>query len=230
VTGVSPDIAVRTPCPGSGFVQLDLASQSLSFIPLPQPGEFDVTAGLNGNLNSYVYGLNADTLNGTASDSLFVLDGATGSAFRLGAPAGITSFQGLQQVASMNLLIGLATKRNAGDAGLVVVDLRNQSVSLLPIPGGFASLTVAGIFATTRKVVARATKPGNDGAQLLIYDLINGAATVLPNPPGVTLYGQAGAPATAPQILIANVKANTVAAIGMDQNAKQPGIVVVRIP
>ena len=230
VTGASPDISVRTPCQGSGFAQLDLASQSLSFIPLPGPGEFDVAAGLNSNLNSYVYGLNADTLNGTASDSLLVFDGATGSAFRLGAPAGITSFQGLQQAASMNLLIGLATKRNAGDAGLVVFDLQNQAVRLLPIPGGFASLTVAGIFATTRKVVARATKPGNDGAQLLIYDLINGSVTVLPNPPGVTLYGQAAAPATAPQILIANLKANTVAAIGMDQNARQPGIVVVRIP
>jgi hypothetical protein len=111
-----------------------------------------------------------------------------------------------------------------------VVDLRNQAVKLFPIPSGFASLTIAGIFATTRKVVARATKPGNDGAQLLIYDLINGAVTVLPNPPGVTLYGQPGAPATAPQILIANLKANTIAAIGMDQSARQPGIVVVRIP
>jgi len=143
---------------------------------------------------------------------------------------GITSFQGLQQVASMNLLVGLATKRNAGDAGLVVFDLQNQAVRLLPIPSGFASVTIAGIYATTRKVVARAAKPGNDGAQLLIYDLASGAATVVPNPPGVTLYGQAGAAATAPQILIANVKANTVAAIGMDQNARQPGLLVVRIP
>jgi uncharacterized protein (TIGR03437 family) len=230
VAGGSNDISVQTPCPGSGFVQLDLASQGLSFIPLPSQGEFDVTAGANGNVNSYVYGLNADTLNGAASDSLFVLDGANGSAFRLGAPAGITSFQGLQQVASMNLLVGLATRRNAGDAGLVVFDLQNQAVRLLPIPSGFASVTIVGIYATTRKVVARAAKPGNDGAQLLIYDLASGAATVVPNPPGVTLYGQAGAAATAPQILIANVKANTVAAIGMDQNARQPGLLVVRIP
>jgi hypothetical protein len=173
--------------------------------------------------------LNADTVAGTASDSLFVLDGAGGSAFRLGAPGGITSFQLPQQMASMNLLVGLATKRNAGDAGLVVFDLQNQAVNLLPIPSGFASVTIAGLFATTRKVVARATKPGNDGAQLLIYDLAGGV-TVVPNPPGVTLYGQAGAPATAPQILIANLKANTVAAIGMDQNARQPGLVVVRVP
>ena len=77
------------------------------------------------------------------------------------------------------------------------------------------------------KVVARATKPGNDGAQLLIYDLVGAGGTVVPNPPGVTLYGQAAAPATAPQILIANPKANTVAAIGMDQNARRPGLVVV---
>jgi uncharacterized protein (TIGR03437 family) len=230
VTSSSNDISVQTPCPGSGFLQLDLGTQGLSFIPLPGSGEFDVTAGGNGSLNSYVYGLNADTLNGSASDSLFVLDGATGSAFRLVAPAGITSFQGLQQVASMNLLVGLATKRNAGDAGLVVFDLQNQAVKLLPIPSGFASVTIAGLFATTRKVVVRATKPGNDGAQLLIYDLAGGAATAVPNPPGVTLYGQAAAPATAPQILIANPKANTVAAIGMDQYARQPGLVVVRIP
>jgi len=230
VTSSSNDISVQTPCPGSGFVQLDLASQGLAFIPMPSSGEFDVTAGTNGNLNSYVYGLNAATINGAASDSLFVLDGANGSAFRLSAPAGITSFQNLQQVASMNLLVGLATRRNAGDAGLVVFDLQNQAVRLLPIPSGFASVTIAGIFTTTRKVVARAAKPGNDGAQLLIYDLASGMATVVPNPPGVTLYGQAGAAATAPQILIANVKANTVAAIGMDQNARQPGLLVVRIP
>jgi hypothetical protein len=75
-----------------------------------------------------------------------------------------------------------------------------------------------------------ATKPGNDGAQLLIYDLIGAGVTVVPNPAGVTLYGQAAAPATAPQILIANPKANTVAAIGMDKNARQLGSVVVRIP
>jgi uncharacterized protein (TIGR03437 family) len=230
VTTASSDISVQTPCPGSGFVQLDLANQGLSFIPLPGSGEFDVTAGGNGNLNSYVYGLNADTLNGSASDSLFVLDGAAGSVVRLPVPAGITSFQGLQQVASMNLLVGLANKRNAGDAGLVVFDLQNQAVKLLPIPSGFASVTIAGLFTATRKVVARATKPGNNGAQLLIYDLAGAGVTVVPNPPGVTLYGQAAAPATAPQILIANLKANTVAAIGMDQNARQPGLVVVRIP
>jgi hypothetical protein len=123
-----------------------------------------------------------------------------------------------------------ATKRNAGDAGLVVFDLQNQAVRLLPIPSGLAFVTIAGIFATTRKVVARAAKPRNDGAQLLIYDLASGAATMAPNPPGVTLYGQAGAAATAPQIPIANVKANTVAAIGMDQNTRQPGLLVVRIP
>jgi hypothetical protein len=230
VTSSSPDISVLAPCPGSGFAQLDLASRSLSFIPLPGSGEFDVTAAGNGNFNSYFYGLNADTLNGTASDSLFVFDGAGGSAFRLAAPAGITSFQGLQQVASMNLLVGLGTRRNAGDAGLVVFDLQSQAAKLLPIPRGFASLTIAGIFPTTRKLVARATKPANDGAQLLIYDLNSGAVTVVPNPPGVTLYGQAAAAATSPQILISNVKANTVAAIGMDQNARQPGLLVVRIP
>jgi hypothetical protein len=130
----------------------------------------------------------------------------------------------------MNLLVGLATKRNAGDAELVVFDLQKQTVRRLPIPSGLASVTIAGIFATTRKVVARAVKPGNDGAQLLIYDLASGGTTVVPNPPGVTLYGQAGAAATATQILIANVKANMVAAIGMHQNARQPGLLVVRIP
>jgi hypothetical protein len=111
-----------------------------------------------------------------------------------------------------------------------VFDLQNQAVNLLPIPGAFASVTIVGVFAPTRKVVARGTKPGDDGAQLLIYDLAGGGVTVVPNPPGVTLYGQAAAPATAPQILIANLTANTVAAIGMDQNARQPGLVVVRIP
>ena len=40
----------------------------------------------------------------------------------------------------MNLLIGLATRRDAGDAGLVVFDLQNQAVNLLTIPAAFASL------------------------------------------------------------------------------------------
>ena len=57
------------------------------------------------------------------------------------------------------------------------------------------------------KVIARADKPGNDGAQLLIYDLVGGATTAA-----------------------SGRKANAMAAIGMDQNARQPGLLVVRIP
>jgi hypothetical protein len=56
-------------------VPLDLASQGPSFIPIPGSGEFDVTAGGNGSLNSYVYGLSADSWNGLASDSLSVSHG-----------------------------------------------------------------------------------------------------------------------------------------------------------
>jgi hypothetical protein len=58
--------------------------------------------------------------------------------------------------------------------------------------------------------------------------------TKLGNPPIQVLIAGKAVPLFSatpnPKILIANVKANTVAAIGMDQNARQPVLLVVRIP
>jgi len=238
----APDIAFRNPCTGSAFLQIDLTDQSVSSVPLPGTGQFDTTSF--GELNSFLYGLNTDPSRRGVSDALFVFDGVSATTFRLDLPPGVSGFQGLQEASALNLLVGPAQNRVAGDAGLVLFDLENQGVSVIPIPSGFAALNLVDIFPATRKLVARGIKTGNTGSQFLIYDLVNRDLILVPNPDGVTSVGAAAGPQVGPgqggpppgagaaitRITVPNRKANTVSAVGLDEAGKQVGVVVVRIP
>ncbi len=247
----------RDPCPGAGFVLLDLETQNLTAVPLPGQGEFDADLGASGDVNDFIYGSNTDPSRRNTADTLFVLDGVTASAFRLDLPPGTTSFANLVAVPQMNALIGMAANRAPGDAGFIFFDLERAEARVLPTPEGFSIVNFLAVFPATRKLAARGIKAGGAGSQYLIYDLVTGDLFMPPNPEGVvsvgtpvvqpgqgggaaggTRPGQPGgtspgqaAPGAAPAVLQhANPKANTIAAIGYNAEGKQAGILVVRVP
>ncbi|MBI1791441.1 MAG: IPT/TIG domain-containing protein [Acidobacteria bacterium] len=237
--GNAPEAEVKDPCPALGFLQVDLATQAVSFVPIQGEGQFNGgLGGTAGELNDFVYGANTSAAPQSRADTLHVLDGVTSSTFRLDLPAGLISFQAPQPVAQLNWLIAVGTNRQPGDAGLVIFDLDRAEARTLPIPDGFASMTQAGVFLATRKLVARGIKNGATGSQFLIYDLITGDLMVVPNPDGVAWVGpppaqgpaQPGQPGAQIQQAAANAKANTVAAFTYGDDRKQNGVVVVRVP
>jgi len=63
VAGNTPDIAFKKPVSkATGFVQIDLADQSISFVPLPGNGQLDASPAAGaGEVNNYVYGINTDS-------------------------------------------------------------------------------------------------------------------------------------------------------------------------
>lgn len=238
----APETEFKAACPAIGYIQLDLATQKSSAIPLSGGGPFNASSG--NMLNDYLYATNIDaSARGGTSDTLFVLDGVSGTPFQLSAPSGIGGFVLANRIADASSLTAVGANRTPGDAGLIVFNLDQGSASILPTPDGFASITEVGVFLATRKVVARGIKAGNLGSQLLIYDLNTGNVTPVPNPNGVTSVGpparQQGSPgqmgpgpggAGGGALLTANPKANTVAAIGFSGDGKQAGVIVVRIP
>lgn len=247
----SADRTFSLDCPASGFLLFDLDDQKVSVAPLPGAGQFSATTG-TGEMNDYIYGSNTDVARQGTADTLYVLDGVTGSPFRLDLPPGLTGFSQLTPVPTMNMLVGLGRARQAGDAGLVVFDLdRGQNV-VLPAPEGFANVQLVDVFPATRKVVARATRQGNTGSQLLVYDLVRGDLQMIDNPAGVSFIGPlpavpgAGGPGSgnpgfpgapgggaAPQtpsvLLRSNVRANAVLAITYDAERRQNGVIALRL-
>ena len=234
------ETAIKDPCPGVGFVLLDLDAQSTTAVALPGQGQFDADPAASGEVNDYVYGSNTDPERRNTADTLFVLDGVTLSAFRMDLPAGITTFLGLTPAPAMNALIAPTMNRAVGDAGFVFFDLDSAEARVLPVPEGFVVVNLVGVYSTTRKLVARGTKAGQSGFQYLIYDLVSGDLLMPPNPEGVAFLG--GVPARvqpgtapgqpqAPSILQrANPKANTVTAFGYNAGGKQVAVVVLRVP
>jgi len=235
----------KDPCPGIGFLLLDLETQTVTAVPLPGQGQFDTDAAASGDVNDYIYGSNTDPARRNTADTLFVLDSVTASAFRVDLLAGVTTFAGLRPVPAMNALIASAMNRQVGDAGLVVFDLDRAEARVLPVPEGFATVNLVEVFTTTRKLVARGIKA--TGSQYLIYDLLTGDLLMPENPPGVASVGGpppraaqqpaqppgGGSPAQpqAPQIQQrANAKANTVAGFAYSSEGKQLGVVVLRVP
>ncbi len=259
------ETAFKNVCPGVGFILLDLESETMSAVPLPGTAQFNASAGTSGEVNDYVYGTNSDPARPNTSDSLFVLDGASNSAYRLDLPSGVTSFGNVTVVAQLGLLVAAGTNRVAGDAGLVVFDLDRLETRRLAVPDGFATVAEVGVFPATRKLVARGVKPQNAGSQLLVYDLATADVAVVANPEGVDSVGPAqaapggggpggvfipgggfpgglpgGLPVGGPgagaagagqaRLMVANSKANSVAAIALAADGKQAGIVVLRVP
>ncbi len=189
------ETAFKNVCPGVGFLLLDLPTEKVSAVPLPGTAQFNASPGTSGEVNDYVYGTNSDPARPNTSDSLFILDGAFNSAYRLDLPSGVTSFGNVAVAAQLGLLIAPGTNRVAGDAGVVVFDLDKLETRRLPVPDGFVTVAVAGVFPATRKLVARGIKPQNGGSQFLVYDLRTSDVTVVANPEGVASIGPAAAAA-----------------------------------
>src|SRR5574340_867541 len=228
-------------CAGTGFLLLDLNRQEVTTAPLPAQSQINVAGAQE--LNDYIYAGNIDpSRRGQGADTLYVMDGITGSAFTIALPGGVDSFTRLQPVAALGMLISPAMNRVAGDQGLVVFDLDQATSRLLPVPDGFNTVAELGVFVATRKIVGRALRP--DASQLVIYDLASGGVVPVQNPPGIASLGPvaaqretpipggiAGLPALAASRLVsANTRANTVAAVGYDAGGAQQGVVVVRVP
>jgi len=243
---------LKDPCPGIGFLLLDLETQKITAVPLPGQGQFDADGAASGDVNDYVFGSNTDPERRNTADTLFVLDSVTASAFRMDLPAGVTTFAAPRPAPAMNALIAQAMNRTAGDAGLVVFDLERAEARVLPVPEGFAVINLLEVFTTTRKLVARGIKGGAaPGTQYLIYDLLTGDLLMPPNPEGVASVGgpapragQAaggggqqlpggGTPAQPQTPSIQqrpNAKANTVTGFAYSGEGKQLGVVVLRVP
>ena len=248
------ETAYKAVCTGFGFLQMNLGTQETAAIPSIGQALLNVNGA--SDVNDYLYATNIDpSRRGLGADTVFVLDGVTGAAFTLNPPQGINGFTSLQPIPGISALVGEATNQAAGDQGLFLFDLDNQTVNVLPVPDGFdrvAQLDSA-VFLATRKMVARAVKPG--GSQLVMYNLVTGEMTVLPNPDGVASIGPVaqavvspggGQPGPLPtplpgagggtaaaaltRTVAANPKANTVAGVAYDRAGKQIGVVLVRVP
>ena len=244
------DRAFNAACPASGFLLFDLDDQKVSPVTLPGAGQFSATGGSD-EMNDYIFGSNTDPARQGTSDTLYVLDGVTATAFRVDLPAGLSGFAQLRTVPSMNLLIGLGRARQqVGDAGLVVFDLDRGQGTVFPTPDGFTAVQIVDVFPATRKVVARGTRQGNANTQLLVYDLVNGDLQIIENPAGVAFVGlpataaagpggglpggpgggpPGGAAQTPSVSLRANVRANAVLGITYDADRKQNGVIVLRL-
>ena len=61
-------------------------------------------------------------------------------------------------IPEMNSVLGLATNRVAGDAGLIFFDFDLAASKLLPTPSGFAAVAPIAVYPATRKLLARGTK------------------------------------------------------------------------
>lgn len=178
---------LKTPCPGLGFLQLDLSQKTITAIA--PSGQAQFSAGTAASVSDYVYASDAGTSG--AATTLYVLDGASVSLFTLTAPSGVNGFSGLESVQELDSLVATATNTTAGDQGLLVFNLDQQTTSLLGVPDGFSSVSLIGTLTASRKLAARAVGQ-NGGSQLVIYDLVNTAnMSVIDNPKGVSAVGTA---------------------------------------
>lgn len=207
-------------CGADGFLLLDLGTHTVSALPVPGQGQI-AAGGLN-QVNDYLYAASLDASRRGSSDSLFVLDGATQSVFRLNLPAGVAGFSATAPLSAMNGVVALATNRLPGDAGLVIFDLDAGQARLSPVPDGFQTISLLGgggagfggagalgggavpnvtgsaegFFPATRKFAVRGNR--SSGSQMILFDVITGNTQAVPNPDGVAYVGtaaSAGAPA-----------------------------------
>ena len=243
--GGAPVSEIKTPCPATGFILLDLDEARISAVALPGQGQFDLTA-TTGDVNDFIFGVNTDPSRRNLADRLFVLDGVTASAFGLDLPSEVTSFSAPTPLPALNAILARGTNRVAGDAGLVFFDLENAEARLLPTPEGFAQVSLVGILPATRKLIAHGIKTGGAGSQYLVYDLATGDLIFPPNPEGVTWVGNvvraANQPATpqpgsapaqpvaTPVLQQASAASNAVTAVAYDAEGRQRGVLLLRVP
>ncbi len=237
-TSPTPEILIRTACGATSFLTLDFNTRQISETTLPGQGQFNITGNAANDVNDYVYGANTDPGQQGRSDTLYVFDGVTSSAFRLDLPPEVSSFANVNTFPPMGVLYAQATARAVGDAGIVLFDLENASTRLLPTPAGFNSVQPLTIFPATRKLVARGTRTEPAGTQILIYDLISGDLQIVANPEGVAFAGavpnapgQPGQPPAQQQPALQNInpKSNAVTMVGFDAQRRPVGVLLVRV-
>jgi hypothetical protein len=234
-----------SPCPAHGFITLDLSNRNVSAAALPGQGAFN--AGSNvGDVNDYLFGVNTDPSNRGLADTLYVFDGVTQSAFRMNLPTEVTSFAGAVAVPELSAVLGLATNRVNGDAGIVYFDLDKEQSRVFPVPDGFQTVQFVSVMTNNRKIVARGIRPQNTGSQYLIYDLRTGDLAMPPNPEGVAFVGalpaaqpgqpgagqpgQGGPQQPPAQYQAVNIKSSTITAVGFNENREPAGILTIRVP
>jgi len=235
-TSPTPENLIRTACGAAGFLTLDFSNRQISEITLPGQGQFNITGNAANDVNDYVYGANTDPGQQNRSDTLYVFDGVTSSAFRLDLPPEVSSFANVNAFPPMGILYAQATARAIGDAGIVIFDLENASTRLLPTPAGFTSVQPLTILPATRKLVARGAKIEPAGTQILIYDLLSGDLQIVANPDGVAFVGalpnvpgQPGQPAQQqPALQNVNPKSNAITVVGFDAQRRPVGVLLVR--
>jgi hypothetical protein len=236
-TSPTAENLIRAACGAGGFLTLDFGTRQITETTLPGQGQFNITGNAANDVNDYVYGANTDAGQQGRSDTLYVFDGVTSSAFRLDLPPEVSSFANVNAFPPMGILYAQATSRAVGDAGIVLFDLESASTRLLPTPAGFSSVQPLTIFPATRKLIARGTKNEPAGTQVLIYDLVSGDLQIVPNPEGVAFIGQApnapgqpGQPAQQqPALQNANPKSNAVTMVGFDAQRRPVGVLLVRV-
>jgi len=228
--------AYQANCAGSGFLLLDLAAQSIAAVPLPDQAQLRVPSTKTdtslASLNDYIYGVRLDpTLNGT-SDTLYVLDAPSGSAYPIAVPAGVSGFEdtGLQPVPEINSLLAQTIQKTAGDQGFVLFDLAGEAATVFGVPAGFDTLEALSDGTTVccmvdRQLALRAVTTG--ASSVVVFDLATANPVVVANPAGVTSFGPpTGSTA---RLAGANARANAVWGVAY-KAAKQVGIMVVRLP
>lgn len=226
-------------CPANGFIVVDYAAKKVDAVALQGQDQFNATAGF-GDFNDFLFGSNTDPTRRGLSDTLYVLDGVTGSLFApFAAPASVTGFSAVTPIAETNWLVAVATSRVAGDEGFLVFDLDSGTMRRLYVPDGFASVQLVDLYPTTRKLVAKGNKANNAGSQYIVYDLLSEESVTVPNPDGVAFVGsvpvqaqpgQPGQNAAPVQLQRTNRKANSIEAVGFTADRKQSGVFSVRIP
>lgn len=236
-TSSTPENLIRTACGASSFITLDFNTRQINEISLPGQGLFNITGNAANDVNDYVYGSNTDPAQQGRSDTLYVFDGVTSSAFRLDLPPEVSSFSNLNTFPPMGILYAQATARAVGDAGIVLFDLESASTRLLPTPAGFISVQPLTIFPATRKLIARGTRTEPAATQILIYDLGSGDLQIIANPDGVSFVGavpntpaQPGQPPAQQQPVLQNInpKSNAVTVVGFDAQRRPIGVLLVR--
>jgi hypothetical protein len=198
-------------------------------VKLPAAAQF-VVSGANGTFNDYVYGSDFVAKTGT-STTLYVLDGASGTASQMAPPPSVNAFGTPTVLTQLNALLAPATKKAAGDQGLVLFDLDAGNSTLLPIPDGFATMSLVGFYPATRKLLARGISTDGKTSSLIVYDLVQSTSAVVDNPTGVASLGsKPGTAAIGARLIAVNTNAGTFAAVAFDAAGKQLGILTLRVP
>jgi uncharacterized protein (TIGR03437 family) len=223
-------------CPAFGFVLFDRDTRRMSVSESPGADGFNA-ASQGGDLADFVYTVSTNPQRVAVAESLYILDGTNGSAFRLDLPPGVQGFGQLRPELSLLTLFAPAnaTPAGNGDAGIAVFEIESASARLLPTPDGFANMQILTIFESSRKLLARGNRAGGAGSSLLLYDLVSGDLFMPTVPAGCVFAGvvpgAAGGgqpPQAALNVTLMNPKANSAIVGCFDGNRRLNGFLFLK--